>query len=197
MNQHHILVVDDELDICELVKDILEDEGFKVSTAQDTREARRLFSTQRLDLVLLDIWMPGEDGISLLKDWQEESSFDIPVIIMSGHGTVETAIEATRLGAYEFIEKPLTTAKLLQSVSSALANQGTSDAATATIREPVGLSAITHKLRKKIARVAKGKDHVAIIGESGTGKTEIAKYIHSLSGQSGASLTIVSAAASK
>lgn len=120
MSQESILVVDDEPDIRNLVQEILVDEGYKVSVAENTAVARTHANSKQLDLVLLDIWMPGEDGISLLKDWQNKGSIDCPVVMMSGHGTVETAVEATRQGAYDFIEKPLTTAKLLVSVKRAL-----------------------------------------------------------------------------
>jgi DNA-binding NtrC family response regulator len=104
MKGQHILVVDDEPDIRLLLQEILEDEGYEVSVAQNAEEARASRRARRPDLVLLDIWMPDEDGISLLKDWTETGGLPCPVIMMSGHGTVETAVEATRLGAYDFIE---------------------------------------------------------------------------------------------
>ena len=180
MTSLQILVVDDEPDICALVEDILRDEGFEVSTARNTRQARAQFVRQRPDLVLLDIWMPGEDGISLLKDWQKAAPLTTPVIIMSGHGTVETAIEATRLGAYEFIEKPLTTAKLLQSVYQALSDRIEPHTKLPPVREPVGQSDIALALRKQAIRLARSGGNVSIVGESGTGKAALAQYIHSL-----------------
>ncbi|NOZ37188.1 MAG: sigma-54-dependent Fis family transcriptional regulator, partial [Gammaproteobacteria bacterium] len=103
----YILVVDDEPDIRHLVQEILEDEGYEVSVAENGEAARNAHRQRRPDLVLLDIWMPDLDGISLLKEWSEDGHQAMPVIMMSGHGTVETAVEATRLGAYDFIEKPL------------------------------------------------------------------------------------------
>jgi len=115
-----ILVVDDEQDIRHLVKEILEEEGYKVSTAANAQEARQQQSSQTLDLVLLDIWMPEVDGISLLKEWSQTGKLKMPVVMMSGHGTVETAVEATRLGAFDFIEKPLSMAKLIATVEKAL-----------------------------------------------------------------------------
>ena len=109
----YILVVDDEPDIRELVKDILEDEGHQVATAENGVAARKSLRDKKPQLIFLDIWMPDLDGISLLKEWSENDGLPCPVIMMSGHGTVETAVEATRLGAYDFLEKPLSLAKLL------------------------------------------------------------------------------------
>jgi len=112
MTDKYILIVDDEPDIRQLVSEILEDEGYEVSTAENAEKAKELRRKRRPDLILLDIWMPGQDGISLLKDWQENGSLNCPVVMMSGHGTIETAVEATRLGAHDFIEKPLSMATL-------------------------------------------------------------------------------------
>ncbi|HEX4481896.1 MAG TPA: response regulator, partial [Rudaea sp.] len=106
-----ILVVDDEPDIRHTVKEILQDEGYSVLLAADAVEARELRMREHPDVALLDIWMPGTDGISLLREWAEGGVLAAcPVIMMSGHGTVETAVEATRLGAYDFIEKPISLA---------------------------------------------------------------------------------------
>ena len=120
MSEPHILVVDDERDIRELVKEILEDEGYDVAVAENGEQARRVRRARRPDLALLDVWMPDVDGISLLKEWTEEQGAAFPVIMMSGHSAIETAVEATRLGAYDFIEKPLSLAKLLLTVKRAL-----------------------------------------------------------------------------
>lgn len=194
MNRCRILVVDDEPDICALIKDVLEDEGFAVSTAQNARDADLQFTARRPDLVLLDIWMPGEDGISLLKSWQGRSRDRVPVIIMSGHGTVETAVEATRLGAHKFIEKPVTTAKLLQSVRGALAGLDADAGAVRVVLEPVGLSPGVQALRERAAQLAASDEHVAIVGEPGVGKTTLGEYIHSLSARAGAPCVVVHAA---
>src|SRR3569832_762469 len=111
MSPAHILVVDAERDIRELLKEILVDEGYEVSVAAHGETARLARRARRPDLVLLAIWMPDVDGISLLKEWNDERGPSAPVSMMSGHGTVETAVEATRLGAYDFIEKPLSMAR--------------------------------------------------------------------------------------
>ena len=115
-----ILVVDDEPDIRFLLKDILEDEGYLVDVAEHARAANEIRRSIQPDLVLLDIWMPEIDGVTLLKEWKSSGKDDCPVVMMSGHGTVETAVEATRFGAVDFVEKPLSMAKLLNTVKSAL-----------------------------------------------------------------------------
>ena len=120
MSAPYILVVDDEPDIREIVREILEDEGYQVGLAENAAAARESRRARRPDATLLDIWMPDTDGITLLKEWSESGENDTPIIMMSGHGTVETAVEATRLGAYDFIEKPLSMAKLLLTVKHAL-----------------------------------------------------------------------------
>jgi len=117
----YILVVDDEPDICASVKDILEDEGYAVAVAENGEAARHRIRERIPDMVLLDIWMPDIDGISLLKEFSDDTAMNAPVIMMSGHGNVETAVEATRLGARDFIEKPLSLARLLHTVEHTLA----------------------------------------------------------------------------
>ncbi len=187
MTGQYILVVDDEPAIRDLVQEILEDEAYEVDVAESAAEARDKRSQRRPDLVLLDIWMPGEDGISLLKDWQESGSLACPVIMMSGHGTVETAVQATRLGAYDFIEKPLTLAKLLLCVRRALEadqlrkeNVGLKHQ-TSVVREPIGSSEIMQQLREQAKRLAEHDTWLLITGEPGAGKQTTARYIHSLS----------------
>jgi len=115
-----ILVVDDEPDIRESVKDILEDEGYEVVTAENAAAAREARRARRPDAILLDVWMPDEDGVSLLREWSERGGLPCPVVMMSGHGTIETAVEATRHGAWDFVEKPISLAKLLLTLKRAL-----------------------------------------------------------------------------
>lgn len=115
-----ILVVDDELGIRGLLSDILSDEGHTVEVAENAHEARELRERVRPDLVLLDIWMPDVDGITLLKEWATNGQLTMPVIMMSGHGTIDTAVEATKFGAMAFLEKPITMQKLLKSVEQGL-----------------------------------------------------------------------------
>ena len=120
MSAGKILVVDDEADIRRLLQEILSEEGHDVDVAADAAQARAARARSAPDLVLLDIWMPDTDGITLLREWSNDARNDCPVVMMSGHGTVETAVEATRLGAFDFIEKPLSLAKLLPTVKRAL-----------------------------------------------------------------------------
>jgi len=116
-----ILVVDDEIGIRELLSEILYDEGHTVELAENAAQARAARLRARPDLVLLDIWMPDTDGVSLLKEWGSQGLLDMPVIMMSGHATVDTAVEATRIGAVDFLEKPITLQKLLKTIAAGLA----------------------------------------------------------------------------
>jgi DNA-binding NtrC family response regulator len=116
----NILVVDDEMGIRELLSEILGDEGHVVTTAEHAQQARELRTSSAPDLVLLDIWMPDTDGVTLLKEWQRDGLLTMPVIMMSGHATIDTAVEATRIGALNFLEKPISLQKLLKAVQQGL-----------------------------------------------------------------------------
>ena len=120
MAAKEILVVDDEVGIRELLSEILFDEGYHVSVAENAAQARDFRNRQAPDLVLLDIWMPDTDGVTLLKEWVANGLLTMPVIMMSGHGTIETAVEATRIGAVDFLEKPVALQKLLDTVAKAI-----------------------------------------------------------------------------
>tara|TARA_R110002049_G_scaffold252264_1_gene427042 strand:- start:173111 stop:174448 length:1338 start_codon:yes stop_codon:yes gene_type:complete len=199
MNTERILVVDDEPDICGLVSDILSDEGYQVSAAETAASAREQVTQSEYDLVLLDIWMPDEDGITLLKDWQENKILRCPVVMMSGHGTVETAVEATRLGAYAFVEKPLTTAKLIQTIRKALDSRIEQDETSSLARNvnknfvtPVGTSAVMKKLFEICERCSQVNTNLLLCGEEGVGRYTIARYIHEKSERTGNPFVIVS-----
>lgn len=125
----NILVVDDELGIRDLLSEILNDEGHSVDLAQNATQARTARLNNTYDLVLLDIWMPDTDGVSLLKEWATAGSLTMPVIMMSGHATIDTAVEATRIGAFSFLEKPITLQKLLKAVEQGLARNAAQQAA--------------------------------------------------------------------
>lgn len=117
---NQILVVDDEVGIRELLAEILFDEGYQVQLAENAEQARLFRHDHEPDLVLLDIWMPDTDGVTLLKEWVEQDLLTMPVVMMSGHGTIETAVEATRIGAVDFLEKPISMQKLLATVAHAI-----------------------------------------------------------------------------
>ena len=186
MRASQILVVDDEADIREMVREILTEEGYEVCVASNAAEARAAHMQHDLDLVLLDIWMPDMDGISLLKEWSRETPLSFPVVMMSGHGTVETAIEATKLGALDFVEKPLSLAKLLRTVGHAL-EVGRQARAQRAARgpqsplEPLGKSRLMQILREQCRRVAPHETTVLLVGEPGSGRESIARHIHALS----------------
>lgn len=184
MASARILVVDDEPDIRELIADILGDEGHDVMSAADAAAAREQRRAHSPDLILLDVWMPDTDGISLLREWREAGALECPVVMISGHGTVETAVEATRLGAYDFIEKPVSMAKLLVTVTNALEagrlkreNAGLKRQMPAAM-EPIGRSAAVQGLRRRLEKVAAHDAPVLIIGEAGVGKEQAARWIH-------------------
>ncbi|MBE9533005.1 MAG: sigma-54-dependent Fis family transcriptional regulator [Proteobacteria bacterium] len=175
-----ILVVDDEPDIRDLIKDILDDEGYQVSTAENGEAARLALSQHRPDLILLDIWMPDIDGITLLKEFKQHDP-KLTIVMMSGHGTIETAVEATRLGACDFIEKPLSMAKLLRGVEVALENQTKqSEKQQLEVQKPVGKSPQIALLLDQAQRVAKHAMPILLLGEGGTGKHCFARHLHSL-----------------
>ena len=176
----YVLVVDDEPDIRELIKDILEDEGYQIATASDGKSARAAVIDRRPHLILLDIWMPDIDGISLLREFMEHDPQQT-IVMMSGHGTIETAVEATRLGASDFIEKPLSTAKLIRGVEIALENQAKQAVKQQfEAQEPVGKSPQIALLREQAQRVAKHGMPILLLGEGGSGKHCFAHYLHSL-----------------
>jgi DNA-binding NtrC family response regulator len=187
MSAGHILVVDDEPDIRAIVQEILEDENYTVTVAESAAAARAAFAARRPDLVLLDIWMPDTDGITLLKEWSREQPLNLPVVMMSGHGTVETAVEAIRLGAYDFIEKPLSTTKLLVTVDHALQHTRLRLENQALRRHgevvtiPVGRSKLMKELRTTLERIAAHDSRVLIRGEPGSGKEVAARYLHHMS----------------
>jgi two-component system, NtrC family, nitrogen regulation response regulator NtrX len=185
MSSGYVLVVDDEPDIRDLVKDILEDEGYQVDIAENGEVAKEKLRQRRPDVLLLDIWMPDIDGITILKQLTEnEETLSFPVIMMSGHGTIETAVESTRLGAYDFLEKPLSLAKLLLTIEHALSayklgkeNHGLKQQLYA-VDDPIGKSDAFNKIRTTVENVASHDTCVLLTGEIGSGKSKIARYMH-------------------
>ena len=182
MSNPHILVVDDEADIRGLLKEILSEEGYEVDVAANAAQARASRAKQTPDLVLLDIWMPDVDGITLLREWSAGAADGCPVVMMSGHGTVETAVEATRLGAFDFVEKPLSLAKLLRTVERALdagrRHRQSGKLLGAAMSAPVGKSRTMQQLRAELQQVAANPSPVILIGEPGSGREAFARYVH-------------------
>lgn len=189
MTAQQILVVDDESDIRTLIDEILSEEGYRVSTAADAAEARESFRSNQPQLVLLDVWMPDVDGITLLKEWSRDGGPACPVVVMSGHGTVETAVEATRLGAVDFVEKPLSLQKLLRTVERALQGGTRAHGARGGLLpsgdEPLGKSPLIRALKERAREIASHPAPLLIVGESGSGRETIAQLIHA-SGERGA-----------
>jgi len=194
----HVLVVDDEADIRALIQEILTEEGYGVTVAADAGQARKAKDGNRFDLILLDIWMPDTDGITLLREWHDAGDLGCPVVVMSGHGTVDTAVEATRLGALDFVEKPLSLAKLLRTVESALAEGGTTTVAGRGILPPllapVGRSELMQRLREKVQQYARQDAPVLLVGEPGSGRGAFARYMHALSARADEPLITLTAA---
>jgi DNA-binding NtrC family response regulator len=183
MSQADILIVDDEPDIRELISDILTDEDYHVRTAVDGHDALAQIKERSPDLVLLDIWMPELDGISLLKKWHQEDGMPFAVVMMSGHGTIETAIEATKMGAADFVEKPISLAKLLQTIETTLAQHQQSHTTQSPqpqwqIIDPIGNSKAASELRETLKKIAKTHHNVLLYGDAGTGKSTTALLIH-------------------
>src|ERR1700730_17044514 len=178
----HILVVDDEADIRGLLKEILSEEGYEVDVAANAVQARASRARQTPDLVLLDIWMLDVDGISLLRAWSASTTGGCHVVMMSGRGTVETALEATRLGAFDFVEKPLSLAKLLRTVERALdagkRRRGSGKMFAPQLLAPIGQSKQMQQLRAGLQQMAADSSPVLLVGEPGSGREAFARYLH-------------------
>jgi two-component system, NtrC family, nitrogen regulation response regulator NtrX len=173
ISSKEILIVDDEVGIRELLSEILQDEGYRVSVAENATEARNYRHKQQPALVLLDIWMPDTDGVTLLREWAASGQLTMPVVMMSGHGTIETAVEATKIGAFDFLEKPVGLQKLLGTVSRALK--------TAMAKEPrrVSLSALgggsaVRDAERAIEQVLAARRPLLLLGEPGAGQESAA-----------------------
>lgn len=195
-----ILIIDDEPSIREVLQDILEDEGFNVTSASNGELARAAYKAQLFDVIFMDIWMPDIDGITLLQAFQAMGN-QAPIIMISGHGTVETAVEAIHKGAYDFLEKPLGTAKLLITLNRALQSRAQSKELTQLRRqlEPIdaliGNSAKLKALRGRIKRIGQTASWVMIYGPPGSGKGVAARALHQASTRKDAPFVEISLAA--
>lgn len=177
MASRNILVVDDEVGIRELLSDILQDEGHRVTTAENAQVAREMRLEKRPDLVLLDIWMPDCDGISLLKEWGNAGLLNMPVVMMSGHGTIDTAVEATRIGAFDFLEKPIALQKLLKTVGEALMHADSSPKTEMNLAS-LGKSPVINELKQRLEQVSRTKIPLLLIGKKGGSVELCARFLH-------------------
>lgn len=188
MSAARILVVDDEADIRSLLTEILSEEGYDVDAAANAIQARSSRANRSPDLVLLDIWMPDVDGITLLREWSNVAGDTCPVVMMSGHGTVETAVEATRLGAFDFVEKPLSLAKLLRTVERALdagrRRRSAGRLLVPPLMVPIGKSKVMQQLRADLTQLAHADSRLMLVGEPGSGREAFARFLHESSDRS-------------
>lgn len=172
-----ILVVDDEPGIRDLLREILEEEGHEVRLAENGEQARAARLAKVPDLVLLDIWMPDVDGLSLLKEWSAGGLLTMPVVMMSGHGTIHTAVEATRLGAFDFLEKPVPYKKLLQTIERALTSRPTRASAPVNL-DALGSSEPIRLLAQRLRQAGGAGTTLLLTGETGVGMEICARFLH-------------------
>ena len=177
MTNNTILIVDDEIGIRELLSEILRDEGYHVAQAENAEQARIWRNQTRPDLVLLDIWMPDTDGVTLLKEWASNGLLTMPVVVMSGHGTIATAVEATRIGAFGYLEKPVPLQKLLSTVAHALRGGQSKPSSTLTLSS-LGKGPLIADLKKRLEQISNLKTPLLLTGEQGAGMELCARFLH-------------------
>jgi len=163
-----ILIVDDEVGIRELLSEILQDEGYRVALAENASEARAYRQRQQPALVLLDIWMPDTDGVTLLREWAASGQLTMPVVMMSGHGTIETAVDATKVGAFDFLEKPVGLQKLLSTIARALKSAAAHEPRRVSLAV-LGGGAAVRETERALDQLLAGRRPMLVLGEPGTG----------------------------
>ena len=176
-----ILVVDDEVGIRELLSEILQDEGYRVALAENAQEARAYRARAQPAMVLLDIWMPDTDGVTLLREWGSAGQLTMPVVMMSGHGTIETAVEATRIGAFDFLEQPIGLQKLLATIARALKSAAAQEPRRVSLAA-LGTSAPVHEAERALEKLVASRRPILILGEPGTGHDVAALALKSADG---------------
>ena len=176
MQAREILIVDDEVGIRELLSEILRDEGYHVAVAENAGEARAYRSRHQPALVLLDIWMPDADGVTLLREWGASGQLTMPVVMMSGHGTIETAVEATKIGAFDFLEKPIGLSKLLGTISRALKSAAAQEPPRISLAA-LGTSAPIREAERTLEALLAARKPILILGEPGTGHDVAARAL--------------------
>ena len=204
MKRPRILIVDDEPGIRQSLAGVLEDEGFQPHSVESGEACLEALGRENYDLVLLDIWLPGMDGLTTLERIEEIPHVDRPaVVVISGHGNIETAVRATKLGAFDFLEKPLTIDKVIVVVKNALQQKRLSQE-LANLREDshpattiIGESVPMKALRQQLSLMAGTNGRVLVFGESGTGKELVAQAIHNLSARAEAQFVEVNCAADR
>ncbi len=196
----NILIVDDEADITDLLGDILQDEGYNVFIAGNAQEGDEIYQQQAIDLVLLDIWMPKEDGLSLLTRWCD-SGLKSQVVMMSGHGTIETAVQATKLGAFDFIEKPISMAKLMITIKNVFKKIKLEQRHKALLQQInpdvqiIGKSNVISEVKQQLEKIKTTQLPILFLGQSGSGKNYYARYLHQVSPRSDEAFVTVNASA--
>src|SRR3954453_7020768 len=197
-----ILIVDDEADICELVAGLLQDEGYATRTARDSDAALNEIKSRRPNLMFLDIWLQGSrlDGLQLLDSVKEQHP-EMPVVMISGHGNIETAVAAIKRGAYDFIEKPFKADRLVLVADRALETSRLRrevrdlKALTPVPISMVGRSPSINQLRQSVEKIAPTNSRIMIVGPSGAGKEMTARHLHGLSGRAAGPFVVINAAA--
>src|SRR5258708_7384859 len=174
-----ILIVDDEVGIRELLSEILQDEGYRVALAENAGEARAYRARQQPALVLLDIWMPDTDGVTLLREWAAGGQLTMPVIMMSGHGTIETAVDATKIGAFDFLEKPVGLQKLLSTIARALKSAAAQEPRRVSL-STLGSGTAIRETERALEHLLAGRRPVLILGEPGTGHDVAARALQAV-----------------
>lgn len=195
-----LLIIDDEREICKAMADILKDEGYRVSVAHDAQTGLRLVAKEMPEVCLLDVWLPDSDGLAVLEKINASGS-DVSVIMISGHASIDSAVRATRLGAFDFLEKPLSLEKLVMSVANALQLRSLRNE-NANLRNRmekrhklIGESPQMLQVRSTIDVIAAKNSTVLITGENGTGKENVSRLIHEKSGRSGKPFIAINCAA--